>query len=170
MHPSAHKGNKGGFPFQYLCADLATVIRRSAFWRDKREIGVEPRSFRLRPLYWGTGAFCLWKKVLKEFFLERECDDLSMFSFPRFLPVFYTIPFPFLFRSCRGGTSFLCRQRKDAKRAQRGESCFPPLNPLQSRGGGSTKLAQKVCRLTERRPPAQIAGIPRGHRSLIFFI
>ena len=67
-------------------------------------------------------------------------------------------------RSCRGGTSFLCRQRKDSKRAQRGESCFPPLNPLQGRGGGSSKLAREVCRLTKRRPPAQIAGIPLGVR------
>ena len=73
-------------------------------------------------------------------------------------------------RSCRGGTSFLCRQRKDAKRAQRGESCFPPLNPLQGRCGGSPNLAREICRLTERRPPAQIAGILQGYRSPNLFV
>ena len=72
-------------------------------------------------------------------------------------------------RSCRGGTSFLCRQRKDAKRTQRGESCFPPFNPLQGRCGGSSKLAREVCRLTERRPPAQIAGIPQSDRPCYFY-
>ena len=73
-------------------------------------------------------------------------------------------------RSCRGGTSFLCRQRKDAKRTQRGESCFPPLNPLQGHCGGSPNLAREVCRLTERRPPAQIAGILQGYRSPNLFV
>ena len=56
---------------------------------------------------------------------------------------------------------------KGCKESARGESCFPPLNPLQGRCGGSSKLAREVCRLTERHPPAQIAGIPLGNRSFL---
>ena len=62
-----------------------------------------------------------------------------------FLILFFSQNSFVFYRSCRGGTSFLCRQRKDAKRAQRGESCFPPLNPLQGRCGGPSKPAQEYA-------------------------
>ena len=51
-------------------------------------------------------------------------------------------------RSSRAGSFFLCRQRKKAKRPQRGESCLPPFEtPYKGRCGGSSKEAREVCRL-----------------------
>ena len=57
-------------------------------------------------------------------------------------------------RSCRGGTSFLCRQRKDAKRAQRGESCFPPFEtPYKVAAAGRLRKLGKYAGSGERLRP-----------------
>ena len=113
-----------------------------------------------KPVFWKV-VWPFGTPVFERFFVLIFLFIRTCSFFP---PLFFYCPIFSIHRSCRGGTSFLCRQRKDAKRAQRGESCFPPLNPLQGRGGGSSKLAREVCRLTKRRPPAQIAGIPLGVR------
>ena len=54
-----------------------------------------------------------------------------------FLPPFLSSAFSSISRSSRGGSPFLCRQRKGGKRAQRGESCSPPFDtPYKAAAAG----------------------------------
>ena len=62
-----------------------------------------------------------------------------------FLPPFLSSAFSSISRSSRGGSPFLCRQRKGGKRAQKGGILFSPFwTPLQGRCGGSPKLARRI--------------------------
>ena len=145
MHPLAHKGNKGALPFQYLCAGLATVIRRSAFWRDKREIGVEPRTFRLRPLYLGTGAFCFMEKSFERIFSGKR----MWWSFHFFIPaIFYLhfIPFTFLFPSAHaaGAPPFSAVRERRQRERKGGNHVSPLWTPYKAAAAGLLRKPESM--------------------------